>query len=293
MVNRGCHIRIADDCLRGIRKRTLPESVDIQRHLQAFIPETAGITGNTGSLHEDDLLNMFLVIVAVGLLKNIVHEAGHLLEGHVCLNVIPCRIHDIEQCVDVTCTHDLTQNCADDFLLVLLAGKVTGGEQMTFTCERKRLFTIQENIFTSRYPYRIGTTLTVGVLPDEFDRAVYDNAAEGIDNFDNALEVGIDIVVNLDTGQFFDGRNQTVAADRMCRIQLGGVSAIAGNRYIRVTSETRHRDLHGNRVDTAENHRIRQSVRRTDEQYRKRIFGEILVRTGCVLNGNGFLKVEQ
>ena len=292
MRDRSCHIRIALDRLAGIRKRTLPETVDIQRHLKAFIPKAAGVSGNSRSLHEDDLFYVLLVIVTVGLLEDIVHESGHLLERHVCLNVIACRIHDVEQRVDVTRTHDLAENGVNYFLLVFLAGKVTGRKQMTFPGKGKRLLTVEQNILAGRNPDRIGAALAVGILSDKFDRAVYDDSAERIDHFDNTLEVGIHVIVDFNPGKILDCRNQTVAADRMRCVQLGGIASVTGDRNIGVTRKAGHRDFHTDGIDTAENHCVRKSVRAADKQNGERILCQILVGTGRILDRDLFLKVQ-
>ena len=68
---------------------------------------------------------MILVIKPVPLLQGILHEAGHLFNCDIGLDVVAGRIQDLQEGIDIPCPQDLGNHGFDNHLLVLLTGKVT------------------------------------------------------------------------------------------------------------------------------------------------------------------------
>ena len=229
---------------------------------------------------------MILIIEAVHLLQRIGHEARHLVHRQIRLNIVPCRIENVQERIDIPRTKNRTDNGLNHFLLMGLTRKVTRRKQMTLTRKGKRLLTIEQNVITRRHPYGIGTALTRRVLTDEFHRRIDNDAAQRIHHIHDALEIRINVVVDIHTDQILNRLNRAVNRNRMSRIQLTVTAVIAADRNIGVTRQRRHRHLHRNRVDRAENHRIAQTVRIADQQNRKRLLRNILVRTRYIGHRN-------
>ena len=158
---------------------------------------------------------MFAVIVAVGFLKRIGHETGHLSHREIGLNVIPSSVKHLQERVDVSGSENRADNCLNDLLLMFLAGEVSGRERMTFSCKGKCLFAIQQNVISCRNPDRIGAAGAGRSLSDEFQRRIHDDSPKSIDNINHPLEIRIDIVIDIDSGQVFNCLDRAADADRM------------------------------------------------------------------------------